>query len=237
MADTTITSAGIRLIKLLVGRPPRPILDLMAELGVTRTAVSDLLRDLMDAGYVERNLEHHLDGRGRPRHVYSTTPAAEVLLFASNQQLVVPAIWKAIHETGGEELTRNVLHNVTAFLLEYYRRRIRAGDPQKRLADYKRILEEEGGLVEMRFRDGQITVTKRTCPFISMYEDERNVCAIDLELMAAIAGCPVRQIACRHDGDPCCRFEATPGKTKAVAGKAKTAAGKQKNGKPARVAK
>ena len=223
MADTTITTAGIRLIKLLVGRSPRPILDLMAELGVTRTAVSDQLQDLMNAGYVERSLDHHLNGRGRPRHVYSTTSAAEVLLFASNQQLVVPAIWKAIRETGGDELTQSVLHNVTAFLLEYYRRRIRAGEPQKRLAEYRRILEEEGGLVEMQFRDGQITVTKRTCPFVGMFEDERNVCAIDLELMAAIAGCPVRQVACRHDGDPCCRFQATPKKANSAADKGKKA--------------
>jgi DeoR family transcriptional regulator, suf operon transcriptional repressor len=213
MADATITSAGMRLIKLLAGRPPQAVLDLMDEIGVTRTAVTEQLHDLMEAGYVERIIEH-LSGRGRPRHRYSATPAALVLLFASNQQLVVPAIWKAIHDAGGDKLTQKVLHSVSNALLEHYRARITATEPKQRLAQYMRILEEEGGLVDLRVKDGQITLTKRTCPFISMFEDERNVCAIDLELMAAIAGCPVRQISCRHNGDPCCRFEADPRRKK-----------------------
>jgi predicted ArsR family transcriptional regulator len=199
----------MRLIRLLAGRPPLPVLELMNEVGVTRTAVTEQLHDLMQCGYVERIIEH-LPGRGRPRHLYSATPAALVLLFASNQQLVVPAIWKAIQESGGEALTERVLHAVTRALLEHYRSRITASEPQKRLAQYRRILEEEGGLVDLRSKDGEIFITKRTCPFISMFEDERNVCAIDLELMASIAGCPVRQISCRHDGDPCCRFRAKP---------------------------
>jgi predicted ArsR family transcriptional regulator len=205
MTDATVTPAGLRLIKLLVGREPVPVLQLMRKLRVTRTAVTEQLHELLEAGFVERKIEH-LPGRGRPRHLYSATSAALVLLFAGNQQIVVPAMWKAVHAAGGKDLTEKVRHAVTAALLEHYRKRITAGDPKRRLAQYRRVLEEEGGLVELRCTDGQITINKRTCPFISMFEDERHVCAVDLELMAAIAGCPVRQIECRHDGAPCCRF-------------------------------
>jgi len=167
----------------------------------------------MDAGFVDRSIEY-LPGRGRPRHRYSAKPAALILLFASNQQLVVPAIWKSIHDAGGDKLTQKVLHSVSNALLEHYRSRITAEEPKQRLEQYNRILREEGALVNMTTEEGQITITKRSCPFISMYEDERNVCAIDLELMAAIAGCPIRQVSCRHDGDPCCRFQAKTDKVK-----------------------
>ena len=40
-----------------------------------------------------------------------------------------------------------------------------------------------------------------------MLDNERHVCTIDLDVMSAIAGCPVRRMACRLDGAPCCRFE------------------------------
>ena len=134
-----------------------------------------------------------------------------MLLFANNQQLVVPAIWKAIEEIGGEKLMQKVLHSVSRSLAKYYREKITASDPKKRLEQFTAILEEEGGLVDLVAKDGQITITKRTCAFISMFDDQRHVCAIDLDLMSAIAGCPVRLTACRHDGAPCCQFESTRG--------------------------
>jgi predicted ArsR family transcriptional regulator len=219
MTDAAITPAGLRLIKLLVGRSPIPVLTLMRKLRVTRTAVTEQLHELLAAGFVERKIEH-LPGRGRPRHLYSATPAALVLLFAGNQQIVVPAIWKAVRAAGGDDLTQTIVHAVSGALLKHYRARITASDPKRRLAQYRRVLEEEGGLVDLRCTQGQITISKRTCPFISMFEEERNVCAVDLELMAAIAGCPVQQVACRHDGAPCCRFQidtTTPVKAKSAA--------------------
>ena len=202
----TVSTAAMRIVRLLVGRPALTVTELMAKAGVTRTAVSEQLNDLMTAGYVEHQIEP-LPGRGRPRHLYAATHAALVLLFASNQQLVVPAIWNAIRDAGGEKLVQKVLHAVVNQLSAHYQAKITATTPKERLSQYAAILEEEGGLVEVTAKGGQITVTKRSCPFIAMFDEERNVCAIDMELMTAIAGCPVRQVSCRHEGEACCRFE------------------------------
>ncbi len=196
----------MRVIRLLVGNPPRSINDLIEETGVTRTAITEQLNELIAAGYVERSVQR-LPGRGRPRHRFSSTQAALVLLFANNQQLVVPAIWQAIHEIGGERLMQKVRHAVSQNLSTYYRAKITASDPRRRLDQFKSILEQEGGLVDMVTKDGHVRITKRSCAFISMFEDHRHVCEIDLELISAIAGCPVRLIACRHDGAPCCQFD------------------------------
>ena len=196
----------MRVIKLLVGHPPRTVGELIDETGVTRTAITEQLNELMAAGFVERTIET-LPGRGRPRHRFSATQAALVLLFANNQQLVVPAIWKAIDEIGGEKLTQKILRSVSRSLAAYYRAKITATDPKKRLEQFTAILEQEGGLVDLAAKDGHVTITKRTCAFISMFDDHRHVCEIDLELISAIAGCPVRLTACRHDGAPCCQFE------------------------------
>ena len=206
MSDVTVKSAGMRVIKLLVGRPARTVGELIEEMNVTRTAITEQLNELVAAGYVERRVEK-LPGRGRPRHRFSATQAALVLLFANNQQLVVPAIWKAIEDFGGDKLIHKVMRAVNRSLLEHYRTQITASDPRRRLAQFRTILEQEGGLVDLVTQHGQVTITKRSCAFISMFDDQRHVCAIDLDLISSIAGCPVRLAACRHDGAACCQFE------------------------------
>jgi predicted ArsR family transcriptional regulator len=196
----------MRVVKLLVGRPPRTVGELTRETGVTRTAVTEQLNEMVAAGFVDRTIERQ-PGRGRPRHRYTATHSALILLFANNQQLVVPAIWKAVNKVGGKQLTRKVLHGVSRILSKHYLAKITASEPRKRIDQFKAILQKEGGMIDLTAKDGLVTITKRTCAFISMFDEQRHVCAIDLEVMAKVAGCPARLIACRHNGDPCCKVE------------------------------
>ena len=207
MPDTTISAAGLRVMKLLVGKPPQTISDLIRAARVTRTAVTEQLNELVAAGFVERSMER-LPGRGRPRHRYKATDAALVLLFASNQRLVVPAIWRAIDEVGDEELVGKIRKRVSQVMAEHYSAKITAKRPSERLRQFFDLLTAEGGLIEVVEGDrGQLVLHKRSCPFISMADQRRSVCHIDQDMMSAVVGRPVRQTACRHEGAPCCTFE------------------------------
>jgi predicted ArsR family transcriptional regulator len=206
MSDVTISAAGLRIIKLLVGNPARTVTELVALAGVTRTAVTEQLGDLVQAGFVERTKER-LESRGRPHHRYAATQAALLLLFADSQHLVVPAVWRAVDQIGCPELTKAILEKVSRLLADHYCAKITAIDPKPRLLQFMRVLEEEGGLVEVTEREGHLTVSKRSCAFLSMCDEKRTVCAIELDMISAIVGCPVRRVACRHDGSPRCSFE------------------------------
>ena len=206
MADATVSAAGLRIVKLLVGNTAKTVADLIDETGVTRTAVTEQLNELVAAGFVERGTER-LPGRGRPRHLYSATDASLLLLFASNQRLVVPALWRAIDEIGGEALSEKILQRVSSLLADHYNRRITARQPKERLKQLIELLNEEGALVEAVEQNGQLRMYKRSCPFISMLDDKRSVCCVDLEMMTAVVGREVRRTACRHEGAPCCTFE------------------------------
>ncbi len=207
MPDATVTPAGVRIVKLLVGRPPATVTELIRSAGVTRTAVTAQLDDLMANGFVERTIQH-LPGRGRPRHLYSATTAALLLLFASQQSLVVPAIWRAIADVGGPELTRKIRKRVTHRLVDHFRSRVTGGTPAERLRQVSALLAEEGHLVEVaEDAGGALVMRKRSCPFIGMFEETRTVCGVDLDVISAIVKAPVRQTASRHDGAPCCTFE------------------------------
>jgi len=211
MSDMTVSAAALRVIKLLVGNPPQTIADLIKTTGVTRTAVTEQLNELVAAGFVERGTER-LPGRGRPRHLYSATNAALLLLFASSQRLVVPAIWQAVRDIGGDKLIRDVLKRVSRALADHYNRQITATKPEDRLREMIRILSQEGGLVDGVEEDGHLVMYKRSCPFISMVDQQRSICCVDLEMMTAVVGRPVRRTACRHEGAPCCTFEIVGGK-------------------------
>lgn len=207
MTEASVSPAAMRIVHLLVGNPAQTVASLIRSTGVTRTAVAEQLNELVAGGFVDRKVER-LPGRGRPRHLYSATDAALLLLFASNQRLVVPAIWQAIRDLGGNELARKVLKKTSHKLAEHYKKRITGKTPQERLQQMSRILQEEGGLVEITQNEkGHLVMHKRSCAFISMFEETRAVCGLDHEMMSEIVGAPVRRIACRHDGDPRCSFE------------------------------
>lgn len=208
MSVDRVTPAGLRIIRLLVGNPPQTISQLMKAAGVTRTAIAEQLNELEAAGFVRRDTER-LSGRGRPRHVYVATRAALVLLFATNQELLVPAIWRAIRAEAGEDLNRRIVRRVSREMAAHYKQRITGTRPRDRFRQLARVLREEGAVVETEENNGKLVMYKRSCPFISMLDEHQTVCSVDQEMMRAIVGRPVRRIDCRHEGAPCCAFEIT----------------------------
>ena len=139
--------------------------------------------------------------------LYTATHSALLLLFANNQHLVVPAVWQAIEEVGGPEIGNKVRSRVAELLADHYGSKITATDPKERLERLMKLFEEEGGLVDVVQKDGRMTVCKRSCAFISMFDPNRNVCNIELDMMKQVVGATIRRVGCRNDGDPCCSFE------------------------------
>jgi DeoR family transcriptional regulator, suf operon transcriptional repressor len=206
MKDITVSPAGLRIVKLLLGQPPKTVAGLIRSTGVTRTAVTEQLNDLVAAHLVERSIER-LPGRGRPRHVYKATDAA-LLLFANDQQLVMSALWRAIFDVCGEDTAKKVLKRVSRAMAEYYNQKLTAKKPAERLRQLISLFTEEGEIVELvDSHNGHWTLHRRSCPFASMADNRQVVCRIDQEMINTVVGRHVRRVACRRNGDPCCTFE------------------------------
>jgi len=81
-------------------------------------------------------------------------------------------------------------------------------EPKQRLRQMQELLCEEGGLVEISTgKYGQLIMRKRTCPFFVMADEKESICQIDRKMMSLVVGHPVRRVASRHEGEPCCSFE------------------------------
>jgi DeoR family transcriptional regulator, suf operon transcriptional repressor len=206
MADAIISASGMRIIRLLVGNPPQTITDLIDSLDVTRTAVTEQLRELVRSGFLERQTLRP-SGRGRPQYLYKATQSASLILYAQNQCMVVPAIWKALDDLGGDDLLRKVLKIISKTLAEHYLAKITAKKPEERLRQLMKLLKAEGGLAEAAVERGNLVLRKRSCPFLRLIDEKRTICCVDQEMMSQAVGKPVRRTACRHDGAPCCTFE------------------------------
>ncbi len=201
-----VSEAGMRIVRLLVGKRPQSVAELIRATGVTRTAVTEQLNELLAAGFVERSTEAPA-GRGRPRHLYSTTTECLLKLFASNQCLLVPAIWEAVAEICGDDMKRKVLRRVGRKLANHYKPRVTGKTARERLFQVAELLGEEGCEVDVEDDgEGTIVLHKRSCPFISMFEESQSVCCVDQEMLRRVLRAPVRRTTYRHEGDYCCSF-------------------------------
>ena len=208
MPDPTISAAAMRLVSLMVGNPPESIEDLIEAAGVTRSAVAERLNELVAAGFVRRSVQR-LPSKGRPRYHYSVTDAALVHLFPGDQSLVTSVIWRAIQDIGGTKLESQVLERIGRALTDYYKRQLQGRTPAQRFRELAEVFREaEGNVVEVETGDaGRLVMRRRSCSFFTMFKETGAVCQIDEKMVSNIVGAPVRQTACRHDGDPCCIFE------------------------------
>ncbi len=215
MPRASISAAGMRIMRLLIGHPPRRMSELIEATGVTRTAITEQLNELIAAGYVEQSIER-LPGRGRPRYLYTAMDKALTHLFEGNQNLVVPAMWRAISICYGEEATKRVADLVSEEVANHFRKQMISDSPQERIREFVQLVSKDGRLVEFYHEDDEVMVHKLSCPFISMYDDAGMVCKIHQMAMCKLCEAKMVQVACRHEGAPCCIFklvlngEATP---------------------------
>ena len=205
MASQDISGAGLRILRLLVGRRPRTVAELMAEAGVTRTAVTEQLSELMAAGLVERTTQR-LSRRGRPCHLYRATPRAIDLLSKSNLRRVLPALLSVLQEQLGPEETLELLDQVSQRVAQQYRASIDADCLEERLRQLARLLEEEGILVEVTKRDGRLVLRQRTCPYVEMVDERRIACRMERQILTHAIGQPLELCDCRLDGSCGCEF-------------------------------
>jgi predicted ArsR family transcriptional regulator len=208
MPEVSLSATSLRILKVLIGSPPLTVPDVMKALGVTRTAVVDQFRELIASGFVERITAPPEKRRGRPRHLYSATPAAMLLLFVDAQRIVLPVIWDAVNAVCGPKLANEVHRRVAAAIVEHYRPFVTDHTPAGRARQLVKRLAEEGHLVEMS-QDGpdRLVVRNRSCGFLSMCDDTRTACGIHLSGISGLLRTRLRMTASRHDGAPCCRFE------------------------------
>lgn len=201
-----VSPAALRIVRQLVGRPPQSMDELVQATGVTRTAVTEQLQHLLDAGYVSRTAERV--GRGRPRHLFSATPEALQGLFRNNQRTLAPLLMRSLLEVAGPETASRVLEHVSGQLAQHYLTRMDdSADRLSRARQLVDLLRQEGILVDVQVDGDRLRIHERTCPFVDVANDQRTICTVERQMMTVVLGATVEATACRLDGCAGCTFE------------------------------
>lgn len=204
-----ISEAGMRIMRQLVGHPPQTMSDLVQALHVTRNAVTEQMDELIARNLVRQTLE---DGkrRGRPRYLFTATENAMRHLFDGHQDIVVPTMWRMVRKYYGDEAVGTLVDEIAREVSDFYRCQMKCRTCRDRAREFVDLLIDNGRLIECRETRHCIDICKFNCPFASMADVTGNLCCVDRVAMQLIIGngkrAPVRLVASRNEGNPCCTF-------------------------------
>jgi predicted ArsR family transcriptional regulator len=174
--------------------------ELVARLGISRTAVLQQLRGLESNGLVERRAVRH--GVGRPRHLYEVTPAAQSAFPASYDRLS-EGLLHAVAAVGGKALLDEVFRTRRAMLAASARGRLQAeGLADAPLADrveaLARIQDELGYLASAERcsgPDGQpngtIRLREHNCAIYAIATEHPDACRCEIGWFRDVLGARV----------------------------------------------
>jgi DeoR family transcriptional regulator, suf operon transcriptional repressor len=176
---------------------------LVAEMGVTATAVRQRLQRLMADGLIERHAENK--GRGRPNHRYSLTEKGE-RSAGTNFSDMADVLWDEIKSVADPEIRRGLLKRIAGRLAERYRNEVGGETLGERMTALAGVMGER----EIPFvvdQTGALPVLSAlACPYPELAMRDRSVCTMEKMMLSEILGENVRLSECRLDGATCCTF-------------------------------
>jgi len=185
------------IVELLRIRGGQTVQDLVAALGLTRTAVISHLGVLLADGFVTR---HGLRrGKRRPSVIYQTTRLADSAFPQAYESFAV-AVLNAFKENAPSAL-RAALWRVGEEWVERDRHRVARLKGQARVEAMRQILEERGFLPELKRGDNTYVLREHNCPVLRLATDHPEVCDGVHRWMQSLLGVPLIRVQCMRRGD------------------------------------
>jgi predicted ArsR family transcriptional regulator len=179
------------------------ISDLVAETGVTATAVRQRIQRLMSAGLIERHAEKI--GRGRPNHRYALTEKGESELGNNFSDLAV-VLWEEIKAVQNLEIRRGLLKRIADRFVEKYRGMIEGETLGDRMTSLAGMMNARDVPFEVNATGGLPVLSALACPYPKLAKADRGVCSMEKLMLSEVLGESMRLSACRLDGATCCTF-------------------------------
>ena len=192
------------VVELLKQRGEATVADLAAELALTAQGVRGQLKELEDAGFVAHR--RRTDGRGRPTHCYSLTPAAGALFpqrygDLTNELLdyVDPALVPDLFEKRRRRRTEGA------------RTRLDGKPFPDRVAELARILDEDGYLASVEQVDDRTwRIIEGNCAILDVALRYGHACSSELAFLRDVMpDADIERVSHIVAGARACAYELT----------------------------
>jgi DeoR family suf operon transcriptional repressor len=199
------------ILNLLKRQGPLDALAVARELALTPAAIRLQLAHLEEDGLLaHRDEVPEGTRRGRPRHVYELTAAAEALYPKRYGDLTT----ELLGYLGGPDATQ-----VDELFEQRRRRRVAGALPRtanlpfdEQVAALTAILDEDGYLAEAeRLPDGSWRITEHNCAILTVAHGFSQACSSELSFIRdALPGATVQRVAHLMDGAHVCAYVVSP---------------------------
>ena len=180
-------------------RGPRTLDQLAGELGLTRTAVRLHLAALERDGLVaRRGLQA---GRTKPSHTYTLTSEAEQQI----SRAYIPVLTQLLHVLSQRLTPDEFDSTMRAVGRELSAGRPRArGSLRERVNAASQLLDDLGGLTEVREEDGHLIIRSHGCPLAATAAHHPETCSAMESFVSEFVGATVTQRCDRRERPRCC---------------------------------
>jgi DeoR family suf operon transcriptional repressor len=195
------------IVELLKARGEAAAGEMAEQLGLTPAAVRQQLNDLEDAGFVAHRRQP--DGRGRPAHCYSLTPAAGVL-FPQRYGDLANELLSYVSD-GEPEAIAALFERRRQRRTEGARVRLAGKSFKARVLELARILEEDGYVASAE----QVTrdtwrITEAHCAILDVALRYGNACSSELAFLRDVMpDAAIERISHIVAGGQACGYEIT----------------------------
>ncbi len=201
--STSTETADRQMLDFIRQQGAVTVSALIAEMGVTATAVRHRLQRLTDDGLVERQTERK--GRGRPNHRYSLTEKGQQSA-GDNFADMATVLWEEIKSVDDPAIRRGLLQRIANRFVERYRGDVAGETLGERMKALANVMGERQIPFTVDESKSLPVISALACPYPELAKADRSVCTMEKLMLSEILGENVRLSECRLDGASCCTF-------------------------------
>ena len=194
------------LLKALLHSAKGLTVDQLAqELSISRNAVHQHLASLEGQHYVENSLQSSTGGR--PGRIYKLSAIGQEL-FTRHYSLFSRLLLQLVQQKLGDETLKECMSSLGEQLASEYKARVRnKGSAADQIQEVKLIMYELGYETHIGMDEANpLEIVASNCVFHQLAENCKEVCELDLSLMASLLDANIDHKECMVRGGECCRF-------------------------------
>jgi predicted ArsR family transcriptional regulator len=211
MTMTTMGTSQQQLLTQLLERKLGATVDeLMASIGLSRTAINQHLTALERDGFIEKTAPR--SSGGRPQRVYVLTEAG-TNLFPKQYSWFSKLLIQTLREEFGEEQAARYMYNLGVKKSADLIPRLVGKNRRERIDEIVKIMNETGFVARTVQPTGAEKIPQvecKNCVYHDMSKDYPEVCRFDIGFLSGLMGAEVEHQSCMQRGGQSCRFRFIP---------------------------
>jgi predicted ArsR family transcriptional regulator len=200
-----MTGTREQVLRTLLTRPRRTIIELAEEVGISPISIRHHISSLQAEGFIAAEEERH--GVGRPRQVYSLTETG-VEQFPTRYVRLTVRLLERLKETMPEAMFTKLFVQMAEDLAKDLAvgAETKNLSMQERLNLVKDLLKQEGFTIEWEQLGDSYQIREASCPYYYIGQNHPEICAVDQILISTVLSVPAEKIKCILNGDNFCTY-------------------------------